>query len=109
MKAYAREAFQVNLEDKDKIPITFTSSDQGDIKTPHDDLMVVLIVVAKYPVERILGDSGSSVNLIYWNCFQKMNLIPDRLKAVSTLLYSFTGEAVVGGFSIYTLDSKIDL
>ena len=106
-KAYAREAFQVNTvvkEDKDEFPITFTSSDQGDIKTPHDDPMVVSAVVAKYPVERILVDSGSSINLIYWNCFQKMNLTPDRLKAVSTPLYSFTGEAVpvVGSIQLAT-------
>ena len=102
-KAYAREAFQVNSVvkiSKDETPITFTSADQGDIKTPHDDPMVISAVVAKYPVERILVDSGSSVNLIYWNCFQKMNLSPNRLKPVTTPLYSFTGEAVLVAGSI---------
>ena len=71
-KAYAREAFQVNSVvkiGKDETPITFTSTDQGDIKTPHDDPMVISAVVAKYPVERILVDSGSSVNLTYWKYF----------------------------------------
>ena len=61
---------------------------------PHDDPLVISAVIAKHPIERILVDNGSSVNLIYWNCFQKMNLTTDRLREVGTPLYSFSGEAV---------------
>ena len=96
-KAYAREAYQVNSIGKlegDEQPIIFTPEDRGDIRLPHDDPMVISAIMAKHPIERILVDSGSSVNLIYWNCFEKMNLTSDRLKTVDTPLYSFTGEAV---------------
>ncbi|XP_039138785.1 uncharacterized protein LOC120276122 [Dioscorea cayenensis subsp. rotundata] len=48
----------------------------------------------KFPVEKILIDNGSSVNFIYWNCFEKMNLSYDRLKKVSSPLFSFLGESV---------------
>ncbi|XP_052204060.1 uncharacterized protein LOC127809334 [Diospyros lotus] len=96
-KAYARQAYQVNsvMETReDEEPITFTPTDRGDIILPHDDPMVISAIVAKHPVSRILVDSGSSVNLIYWNCFEQMRMSPDRLKRVSSPLYSFTGEAV---------------
>ncbi|XP_052210357.1 uncharacterized protein LOC127813436 [Diospyros lotus] len=79
---------------EDEEPITFTPADRGDIILPHDDPMVISATVAKHPVSRILVDSGSSVNLIYWNCFEQMHISPDRLKRVSSSLYSFTGEAV---------------
>ena len=96
-KAYARQAYQVNsvMEVREnEEPITFTPADRGDIILPHDDPMVISAVIAKHPINRILVDSGSSVNLIYWNCFEQMHISHDRLKKVSSPLYSFTGEAV---------------
>ncbi|XP_052193948.1 uncharacterized protein LOC127802273 [Diospyros lotus] len=96
-KAYARQAYQVNsvMEVReDEEPITFTPADRGDIILPHDDPMVISAVIAKHPISRILVDSGSSVNLIYWNCFEQMNISQDRLRKVSSPLYSFTGEPV---------------
>ncbi|XP_052209219.1 uncharacterized protein LOC127812736 [Diospyros lotus] len=96
-KAYARQAYQVNsvMEVReDKEPITFTPADRGDIILPHDDPMVISAVIAKHPISRILVDSGSSINLIYWNCFEQMHISQDRLKKVSSPLYNFTGEAV---------------
>ena len=58
----------------DEEPITFTPLDRGDIILPHDDPMVITTVVAKLTISRILVDSGSSVNLIYWNCFEQMRI-----------------------------------
>ncbi|XP_052185282.1 uncharacterized protein LOC127796919 [Diospyros lotus] len=75
-------------------PITFTPADRGDIILPHNDPMVISAVIAKHPISRILVDSGSSVNLIYWNCFEQMHISQDRLRKVSSPLYSFTGEPV---------------
>jgi len=74
--------------------IIFTPIDRGDIIIPHDDLMVITAVVARHPIRRILVDSGSSVNLIYWNCFEQIPISHDRLRKVSSPLYSFTGEAI---------------
>ena len=68
--------------------------DQGDVLLPHDDPLVISAVIAKHPIERILVDNGSSVNLLYWNCFEKMHIAYNRLKTITSPLYSFTGEAV---------------
>ena len=69
-KAYARQALYVDSvariqEDED--PIIFTPEDQGDVLLHHDDPLVVSATIAKHPIKRILVDSGSSVNLLYWN------------------------------------------
>ena len=96
-KAYACQAYQVNLVMEvrdDEEPITFTHADKGDIILLHDDPMVISIAISKHPISRILVDNDSSVNLIYWNCFEQMHISHDRLRKVSSPLYSFTGEVV---------------
>ncbi|XP_052171631.1 uncharacterized protein LOC127787608 [Diospyros lotus] len=96
-KAYARQALCVDSVAKvqeDKDPIIFTPKDQGDVLLPHNDPLVISVVIAKHPIERILVDSERSANLLYWNCFEKMHIAHDRLKIVTSPLYSFTGEVV---------------
>ena len=90
-KAYARLAYQVNYVGE----ITFTLNDQGDVILPHDDPMVISVVIAKHPIEKIIVDNGSSINLIYWNCFEQMSITHNQLKRASLPLYSFTGETVL--------------
>ena len=96
-KAYARQAYQVNsvMETReDEEPIMLTPKDGGDIIVPHEYLMVISTILEKHPIGRIMVDSGSSMNLICWNCFEQMQISHDRLKRVSSPLYSFTREAI---------------
>ena len=74
-----------------------------EIILPHDDPMVITAVIAKNPISRILVNSGSSVNLIYWNCFEQMRISYDQLRKVSSPLYNFTGEAVLVARSLQLL------
>ena len=96
-KVYARQALHVDSVarvQEDEYPIIFTPEDQGNVLLPHDDPLVISAIIAKHLIKRILVDSGSSVNLLYWNCFEKMHIAHDRLKIVTSPLYSFKGEAV---------------
>jgi len=73
-RAYARQALHVDSVahvENDEEPITFTPMDQGDILMPHDDPLVMSTMIAKHPIKRILVDSGNSINLIYWDCFEQ--------------------------------------
>ncbi|RDY09235.1 hypothetical protein CR513_06415, partial [Mucuna pruriens] len=55
---------------------------------PHqDNLMVVLVIILEYKVEKVLIDQGSSVNVLYWTTFQKLGGMP------STLI-GFSGEQI---------------
>ena len=58
-------------------PIAFTLVNQGNIFMLHNDSLVILAVIAKDPIERILVDSVSSINLIYWNCFKQIHIAHD--------------------------------
>lgn len=82
-KAYACLAYQVNYEEEIKEnedPITFTPDDQGYVILLHNDLLVILVVVTKHPIGRNLVNSGSSISLIYWNCFELVSIAHDQLK-----------------------------
>ena len=69
-KGYARQAYQVNIMMKiqdNEEPIRFAPAERGNIIMPHDDSMVIAIVIAKHPIGCVLIDNGSFINLIYWN------------------------------------------
>ena len=57
-------------------------------------MIVVFATIAKYDVWRILVDSGSSIDILFYDAFSKMNIATDRLRPVSTVLTSFTGDSV---------------
>jgi len=84
----------VAIVQEDEDPIIFMPENQGNILLPHNDPLTISSVITKHPIKRILVDSGSSVNLLYWNYFKKMHITHDRLKTVTSPLYSFTGKAV---------------
>ena len=61
---------------------------------PHDGPMIIYVVTTKHLVEQILIVNESSINLIYWNYFEKKNISCDKLKTESFPLYSFTRKFV---------------
>ena len=76
-KAYAKQAYQMNSMMKvqeNEEHITFTLRDKEDVIMSHDDPMVITAIIAKHSIKRILVDSSSSINLIFRNCFEKMNI-----------------------------------
>ena len=96
-KTYAQQVYQVNSVmpiQNNKEAITFMPTNQGEVIMPHDDPLVISTIIAKHTIRRILVDSGNLVNLIYWNCFEKMNISMDYLKTIHSPLFSFTGESI---------------
>ncbi|XP_010689471.1 uncharacterized protein LOC104903171 [Beta vulgaris subsp. vulgaris] len=67
-KNYLRELSQVmltNQAESDPFPkIVVSEQDQGKIRTPHDDPLVVEMKIANLRVRRILIDTGSSTDII---------------------------------------------
>ncbi|XP_043714581.1 uncharacterized protein LOC122662942 [Telopea speciosissima] len=70
-------------------PITFSDEDLANIQFSHDDALVIKMFIANYVVGRILVDSGSSVDILYYDAFKKMLLKPEMLKRVESPLYGF--------------------
>jgi len=75
-------------------PITFTDDDFKAPDPDHDDPMVISIEVAEYGIGKVLIDQGSSVNILYWKTFQRMNLSEDLIVPYNEQIVGFSGEQV---------------
>ena len=53
----------------DKQPITFTDEDAERIHHPHDDAIVITLLIADYTIRRVLVDNGSSADILYYPAF----------------------------------------
>ena len=59
------------------------------IHHPHDDAIVITLLIADYTTRRVLVDNGSSANILYYPVFQQMNLGRDQLRPVYSPLIGF--------------------
>ena len=75
--------------------ITFSDSDLEGYQHPHDDPLVVRVVVANKTIHRVLIDNGSSADIIFASAFDKMDIGREKLDPVNTYLRGFSGEKVL--------------
>ena len=75
--------------------ITFSDSDLGGCQHPHDDPLVIRVVVANKTIHRVLVDNGSSIDIIFASAFDKMGIGREKLELVSTHLRGFSREKVL--------------
>ncbi|GAV68905.1 hypothetical protein CFOL_v3_12408, partial [Cephalotus follicularis] len=78
----------------DEEVITFLEADYEGVRLPHDDPMVVTLLVELFTMKRILIDSGSSADILYKHTFDQLRIPADQLKPVKTPLVGFAGETI---------------
>ena len=61
----------------DEQAITFMDEDASRIHHPHDDAIVITLIIADYSTRRVLVDNKSLMDILYYPAFQQMNLGPD--------------------------------
>ena len=71
--------------------ITFTDEDAERVHHPHDDAIVITLLIAYYTTRRVLVDNGSSADILYYPAFQQMRLGRDQLSLVNSPLVRFGG------------------
>ena len=71
--------------------ITFSDSDMEGCQHPHDDPLVIRVVVANKTVHRVLVDNRSSTDIILASTFDKMGIGREKLEPVNTHLRGFSG------------------
>ncbi|XP_038973463.1 uncharacterized protein LOC120105243 [Phoenix dactylifera] len=74
--------------------ILLSDKDLERVETPHDDAVVISIIVNKFDVKRILVDNGSSANILYYGAFHKMGMTESQLRRMNAPLVGFTGDSV---------------
>ncbi|GAV68142.1 hypothetical protein CFOL_v3_11645, partial [Cephalotus follicularis] len=78
----------------DEEVISFSEVDYEGVHLPHDDPVVVTLLVELFTMKRILLDSGSSADILYKHAFDQLRIPADQLKPVKTPLVGFTGETI---------------
>ena len=57
------------MRNTDEEAITFTDEDAERVHHPHDDAIVITLLIANYTTRRVLVDNGSSTNILYYPSF----------------------------------------
>ncbi|KAL8519988.1 hypothetical protein ACS0TY_010792 [Phlomoides rotata] len=67
--------------------------DGADIQGSHNDALDITTDITNYDVAQIFVDTGSSVDIMFLECFKKMDLNM-KLEPVDTTIYGFSGGAI---------------
>ena len=73
----------------DESAISFTDEHAERIHHPHDDAIVITLLIADYATRRVLINNGSSADILYYPAFQQMRLGRDQLCPVCSPLIGF--------------------
>nr|XP_009420605.1 PREDICTED: uncharacterized protein LOC104000317 [Musa acuminata subsp. malaccensis] len=91
-KAYARSAPDEASRHKSEPEITFPT---GAAERPdHDDAFVISAKVANAQMRRIMVDTGSLADILYFGAFQKLGLARENLSPRCSALTGFTGDSI---------------
>nr|XP_023884404.1 uncharacterized protein LOC111996645 [Quercus suber] len=97
-KAYLKVVQSVQLSGQspgvrttDEQAITFMDEDAKGIHHPHDDAIVITLVIVDYTTRKVLIDNGSSADILYYPAFQQMKVGRDQLRPVYSPLVGFGG------------------
>ncbi|GKU95431.1 hypothetical protein SLEP1_g8795 [Rubroshorea leprosula] len=81
-------------------PITFSPIDykrlegEPDVMMPHVDPFMATIHVGNHNANKVFIDKGSSPDILYWSCFQKMQLNPNSLRKYEGPIYEFDNQPI---------------
>jgi len=75
-------------------PITFTDDDFTAIDPAQDDPMVITVEIDKFAIAKVLVDQGSSVDILYWDTFKKMQISETEIQPYNEQIVGFSGERV---------------
>ncbi|RWW26564.1 hypothetical protein GW17_00009044 [Ensete ventricosum] len=91
-KAYARAAVEKTLRHERDPEITYRS---GEGEYPdHDNASVISTHIANARVKRIMVDTGSSTDILYFDAFQKFGLSDWDLVPMTSTLIRFTRDSI---------------
>ncbi|GAV66461.1 LOW QUALITY PROTEIN: hypothetical protein CFOL_v3_09971, partial [Cephalotus follicularis] len=91
---YNNTSIKMLKTDGDEEVISFSEADYEGVRLPHDDPVVVTLLVELFTMKRILIDSRSSADILYKHAFDQLRISTDQLKPVKTPLVGFAGEMV---------------
>ncbi|XP_009386585.2 uncharacterized protein LOC103973677 [Musa acuminata AAA Group] len=91
-KAYARSTVKKRPRPELEPEITFGAEEVE--RSHHDDALVISIRIANAQVKRVMIDTGSSTDVLYFDIFKKLGLTGEDLAPMSLTLTGFTGDSI---------------
>ena len=79
----------------DESAITFIDKNARRLHHPHDDAIVINLMIANYTTRRVLVDNGSFADILYYLAFQQMRVSKKLLRPVNVPLIGFRGIKVL--------------
>ncbi|XP_026378936.1 uncharacterized protein LOC113273432 [Papaver somniferum] len=76
-------------------PITFSAKDVPINSQAHGDPLVITLLIEELRVKRILVDSGSSTEVLFYDTFKRIDLSEDILIPSTYRMYGFNGTVTV--------------
>ena len=87
----------MSIEDKrsrEEETIVFSDKDGQGITHPHEDPMVLALKMGTHRVRRVLVDTGSSADILYYGAFIQMGFEVKNLHPIKAPLTGFSGNVV---------------
>ena len=72
----------------------FSEEDARGVKQPHDDPLVIMVMIEGFNTRRVLVDNGSLADTIYLSAFQQLKVDQKRLRPFDSPIVSFSGDKV---------------
>lgn len=74
--------------------VTFTEKDTEWVCHPHHGALVIKVSIGAVNVQQVFTDNGSSVNVLCYDIYKKLDLLYMDMELVDNFVYEFGGEAV---------------
>ncbi|XP_074374629.1 uncharacterized protein LOC141715041 [Apium graveolens] len=74
--------------------ITFRERESRLVHHPHNDAMVITMLIGMMNVHRVFLDNRSSANILYYSTYKKLGFLDSDMNFEDGHVYGFTGEAV---------------
>ena len=72
--------------------ISFVDNEVTGLINPHDDVLVISLLIANCMIKKILIDNGSSTNVLFMNALKEIKIDESNIRRRSTVLVGFSGE-----------------
>ncbi|XP_059639770.1 uncharacterized protein LOC132282165 [Cornus florida] len=89
-----RKISSVNAIASGSISIRFGDGDLSRVQLPHEDPLVISLLVANCMIKRVLIDPGSSANIITKTVFEQLEIPSSSIRPTSSPLMGFDGTRV---------------
>ncbi|KAL0340269.1 UNVERIFIED_CONTAM: hypothetical protein Sradi_4543700 [Sesamum radiatum] len=86
------QVYNVNSENQEEI--SFNSQDMDPMRNQNNDALVISATLANFLVKKVLIDSGSSADIMFYDAYVQLGIDDAQLRKVNTSLIGFNGEMI---------------